>query len=163
MTLGGNDMATQTLPRIPGTRPAPGHDTRPAAPASPRTASPRTVSSPRHTRPLARSQRTPFILLLVGLLGGALVSLLVISTTLAAGSFRIATLKHQNADLARQAQALTDQVAQASSQAQIAREARALGMRQNPGLRFINLRTGKIVSGRVTKADAAIHVPGFSP
>jgi cell division protein FtsB len=153
-------MATQTLPRSssPGTRLAPGHDTRPAAPPRPRT-----VSSPRHTRPLARSQRTPFILLLVGLLGGALVSLLVISTTLAAGSFRIATLKQQNASLAREAQVLTDQVAKESSQAEIAREAQALGMRQNPGLRFINLRTGKILSGRVTKADAAINVPGFTP
>jgi hypothetical protein len=153
-------MATQTLPRA-----VPGETHPPVTPLDTRPDRPRTrpVSSPRHTRPLARSPRTPFILLLVGLLVGALVSLLVISTTLATGSFRIATLKQQNADLARQAQALTDQVAQASSQAQIAREAQALGMRQNPGLRFINLRTGKIVSGRVTKADAALHVPGFSP
>jgi cell division protein FtsL len=104
-----------------------------------------------------------FILLLVGLLGGAMVSLLVISTTLAAGSFRITSLKQQNANLAQQEQMLADQVAQLSSQAQIAREARQLGMRQNPYLRFINLKTGKIVTGRVSRSEAAIHVPGFTP
>jgi cell division protein FtsL len=104
-----------------------------------------------------------FILLLVGLLGGALVSLLVISTTLAAGSFRIANLKQQNADLARQEQQLADQVAQDSSPAQIAREAKGLGMRQNPYLRFIDLKTGKIVSGKVPRSVATIHAPGFTP
>jgi cell division protein FtsB len=155
-------MATQTMPRTPGTpRQAPGR----AAP--PRDASPRPhpVSSPRHTRPVARPRapRMAFILLLVGLLGGALVSLLVISTTLAAGSFRITSLKQQNANLAQQEQALADQVAQLSSQAQIAREARQLGMRQDPYLRFINLKTGKVVTGRATKSEAAIHVPGFTP
>jgi hypothetical protein len=104
-----------------------------------------------------------FIVLLVGLLGGALVSLLVISTTLAAGSFRIASLKQENTNLARQAQALTEQVAQASNPAVIAREAQQLGMRQNLYLRFINLKTGKIVTGKASKAEAAINVPGFTP
>jgi cell division protein FtsL len=104
-----------------------------------------------------------FIVLLVGLLGGALVSLLVISTTLAAGSFRIASLKQQNASLAQQQQLLANQVAELSNPAQIAREARQLGMRQNPYLRFINLKTGKIVTGRVSRSEAAIHVPGFTP
>jgi hypothetical protein len=36
-------------------------------------------------------------------------------------------------------------------------------MRQNPYLRFINLKTGKIVTGRVSRSEAAIHVPGFTP
>jgi hypothetical protein len=75
----------------------------------------------------------PFILLLVGLLGGALVSLLVISTTLAQGSFRMTSLQEQNAELARQAQTLTNQVAQAGNPAVIAQEAEdrsALDQRQ---------------------------------
>jgi hypothetical protein len=104
-----------------------------------------------------------FIVLLVGLLGGALVCLLVISTTLAAGSFRIANLKQQNTNLARQAQALTDEVAQESNPATIAKEAQGLGMRQNPYLRFVDLKTGKIVVGKASKAEAAIKVPGFTP
>jgi len=105
----------------------------------------------------------PFILLLVGLLGGALVSLLVISTTLAQGAFQITNLQEQNANLARQEQTLTDQVAQAGNPAAIAQEAERLGMRPNPLLGFIDLKTGKIVTGKPSRAEAAINVPGYTP
>ena len=105
----------------------------------------------------------PFILLLVGLLGGALVSLLVISTTLAQGAFQITNLQQQNADLARQEQTLTNQVAQAANPAVIATEAEQLGMRPNPRLGFIDLKTGKIVTGKPSRAEAAINVPGYTP
>jgi hypothetical protein len=152
---------------------------RPARPG-PKDAGTRPVRAPRHTRPLTgpgikpaarpaaartrpRHPRAPFILLLVGLLGGALVSLLVISTTLAEGSYRITSLQQQNANLAKQEQLLTQQVAQASSPAQIAQEAEQFGMRPNPALQFINLKTGKVVKGRVSKADAEINVPGYNP
>jgi Na+-transporting NADH:ubiquinone oxidoreductase subunit NqrC len=105
----------------------------------------------------------PFIVLLVALLGGALVSLLVISTTLAEGSFQITRLQEQNASLARQQQTLTNQVAQAANPAVIASEARQLGMRPNPHLNFIDLKTGKIVTGKPSRAEAAINVPGYTP
>jgi cell division protein FtsB len=158
-------MATDTIQRTPRqpaprraypvtaprhTRPVPPPGTRPA----PRPAGPRSRS---------RAPRMPFILLLVGLLGGALISLLVISTTLAQGSFRITSLQAQNAELARQAQTLTNQVAQAGSPAVIAKKARQLGMRPNPRLGFIDLKSGKIVVGKPSRADAAINVPGFNP
>jgi hypothetical protein len=148
----------------------------------------RPLSAPRHTRPLAgstgagsgpairrpagpaaglrpriRHPRAPFILLLVGLLGGALISMLVISTTLAQGSFRISNLQQQDTNLARQEQLLTQEVAQAESPAQIAQEAEQFGMQQNPDLRFIDLKTGKIVTGKVSQADAQINVPGYTP
>jgi Na+-transporting NADH:ubiquinone oxidoreductase subunit NqrC len=110
-----------------------------------------------------RSPRAPFILLLIGLLGGALVSLLVISTTLAQGTFQVASLQQQNANLTRQEQTLTNAVAQAANPAVIAKEAEQFGMRQDPDLRFINLKNGKIVSGKVSKADAEINVPGYTP
>ena len=183
-------MATYTTPRRgtpPGivdprrtARPGP-KDPRPG-PKDPRT---RPVTAPRHTRPFAepatrpktkpaakrpatggiraRRPRAPFILLLVGLLGGALVSLLFISTTLAEGSYRITNLQQQNASLARQEQVLSQQVAQESSPTQIAAEAEAFGMRQNPSLQFINTKTGKIVKGQVSKADSEIDVPGYTP
>ena len=67
------------LPRLrPGDQPVPGggRGAPAAAPAPQRAAA---------ARPRVRS-RTPFVLLLVGLLGGGLVSLLIINTTLAAGS-----------------------------------------------------------------------------
>ena len=153
----------------------------PEIPRSPRDLRTRPVTAPRHTRPSAtpgttpgtrpasgyrtrpRQPRAPFVLLLVGLLGGALVCLLVISTTLAQGSYRITRLQEQNTNLARQEQLLTQQVAQASSPAQIASEAEQFGMRQNPDLQFINLKTGKIIVGKVSKADAALSAPGYTP
>ena len=102
-------MATDTIRRTPA---SPRQAPRRADPKN------RQVTAPRHTRPVAppgtrpaprtagprsrsRAPRMPFILLLVGLLGGALVSLLVISTTLAQGSFRITSLQQQNAELDR--------------------------------------------------------------
>ena len=168
-------MAIDTQPRTPGSpRQAPG---RRPGPKPPRVGQ---VTAPRHTRPVqapgarpaprpagarprSRSPRMPFILLLVGLLGGALVSLLVISTTLAQGSFRITNLQEQNANLVRQEQTLTNEVAQAGNPAVIAQEAEQLGMRPNPNLGFIDLKTGKIVVGKPSRAEAAINVPGFNP
>jgi hypothetical protein len=159
-------MATDTMRRTAGSP-------RRAAPPRPAPPNPRTrpVTAPRHTRPVtgpaarprARSPRMPFILLLVGLLGGALVCLLVISTTLAQGAFRITNLQQQNANLARQEQTLTNEVAQAGNPAVIAREAELLGMRPNPRLGFIDLKTGKIVTGKPSRAEAAINVPGYTP
>ena len=178
-------MATDTMRGTPASpRQAPGRGTPRTVPGrkpDPRT---RQVTAPRHTRPItepgvgrrtgaparpaearprSRSPRMPFILLLVGLLGGALVSLLVISTTLAQGAFQITNLQQQNANLARQEQTLTNEVAQAANPAVIAREAGQLGMRPNPHLGFIDLKTGKIVTGKPSSAEAAINVPGFTP
>jgi hypothetical protein len=168
-------MATDTMPRTQRTpgratpRTVPGRRPEPKNPRNPRT---RPVTAPRHTRPVTgpaatrprtRSPRMPFILLLVGLLGGALVSLLVISTTLAQGAFQITNLQQQNANLARQEQTLTNQVAQAGNPAVIAAEAEHLGMRPNPRLGFIDLKTGKIVTGKPSRAEAAINVPGYTP
>ena len=138
----------------PSTRPSKRPTTRPATRPSVRPAVGRT--RPRHPR-------APFIMLLVGLLGGALVSLLFISTTLAEGSYRITNLQQQNASLAKQEQLLTQQVAQDSSPQQIAQEAEQLGMRPNPNLQFINTKTGKVVTGHPSAADAQIDVPGYTP
>ena len=160
-------MATDTMRGAPASpRQVPGRGTPPAS----------RVTAPRHTRPMpppaprpagprarSRAPRMPFILLLVGLLGGALVSLLVISTTLAQGSFRVTSLQEQNAELARQAQILTNQVTQAGNPAVIAKEARQLGMRPNPHLGFVDLKSGKIVVGKPSRAEAAINVPGYTP
>jgi len=176
-------MATDTMRRTSGSPPqAPGPKTprtagRGADPKAPRAS---TVTAPRHTRPVpargarpaprtagsrprARSPRMPFILLLVGLLGGAIVSLLVISTTLAQGAFRITSLQEQNASLVRQEQTLTNEVAQAGNPAVIAKQAEQLGMRPNPHLGFIDPQTGKIVVGKPSRAEAAINVPGYTP
>src|SRR5436305_958918 len=173
-------MATDTMPRTPRTVPGRGPAVRPGKVTAPRHTRPeprpgvpgsgprpgsRTAVPPRPAaaRPRARSSRTPFILLLVGLLGGALVSLLVISTTLAQGAFRITSLQEQNANLAREQQTLTNEVAQAGNPAVIAQKAEHLGMRPNPHLGFIDQKTGKIIVGKPSRAEASINVPGYTP
>ena len=60
-------------------------------------------------------------------------------------------------------QALNNAVAQAANPAVIAKEAEQFGMRQDPNLSFINLKNGKIISGKVSKSDAEINVPGYTP
>jgi Na+-transporting NADH:ubiquinone oxidoreductase subunit NqrC len=104
----------------------------------------------------------PFVLLLCGLLGGALVSALVISTTLAEGSFQISKLQTSTAALARQQQALEDEVAQAQSPQQIAQRASQLGMRPVSELRFIDLTTGKVTTDGPTWSGA-LNAPGYEP
>jgi len=92
-----------------------------------------------------------------------MISLLVISTTLAQGAFQITSLQQQNANLTRQEQTLNNVVAQAANPAVIAKEAQQFGMRQDPNLSFFDLKSGKIISGKVSKSDAEINVPGYTP
>ncbi len=156
---GTRDPRTRPFGAPRHTRPTAGSRVRPGLKLSSRRAAWAAAAS----RPRPRHKRAPFLLLLVGLLGGALVSLLMISTILAQGSFRISNLQQQNTNLARQEQLLTQQVAQAESPTQIAQEAEQFGMQQNPNLRFLNLKTGKIVAGKVSAADSQINVPGYTP
>jgi hypothetical protein len=98
--------------------------------------------------PQFRQQRGPFILLLVGLLGGALVSLLVISTTLDEGSFRINNLTQENTMLSKEQQTLDNEVQLEQASATIAQEAYQLGMRHDKNLQFVNTKSGTISSSR---------------
>ena len=95
------------------------------------------------------AHRMPFLLLVCGLLGGALLCALVISTTLAEGSFQITQLQQQDSDLAKQQQSLEAQVSASRSAPVIEQEAHHLGMRTPGMLRFLDLRDGKV------KTDAA--------
>ena len=110
----------------------------------------------------AAPHRMPFVLLLCGLLGGALISALVISTTLAEGSFKISKLQDSTSSLARQRQALEDQVAQAQSAQVIEQRAAKLGMRRVGELMFVNLKTGKVTDDGPTWTGAA-NAPGYAP
>jgi hypothetical protein len=157
-------MATETLPLGPGrarrTRPAPEHQPGRRPERGPeRNRLKKPIGSPRHTRPLgtpapsttrgaarrgAAPPRAPFIVLLVGLLGGALISLLVISTTLDEGSYQINKLIQQNNALNRQRETLQLQVADSSAPGTIAREAASLGWKPDQHTRFLNTSTGTI-------------------
>jgi len=101
-----------------------------------------------------QARRTSFVVLLLGLLGGGLVCLLVVNTTLAANSLEISQLQKNNALANQQVQELQQQVAAARSTGTIAREARRLGMRPDPELVFIDLRTKKIEAPKGAAAAA---------
>lgn len=105
----------------------------------------------------------PFIVLLCGLLAGALASALVISTTLAEGSFQISKLQQSDNALARQREQLQNEVAQSQSGPVIQQRAYQLGMRPVGQLRFVNLKTGTVDTDAGSGAVARISVPGYTP
>jgi hypothetical protein len=88
--------------------------------------------------------RLPFVLLVLALLGGSLVCLLVINTTLGAASFRISQLQKKSASLSTQEQNLRQQVAAEQAPAAIAQRAYALGMRAQTSTTILDLRSGQI-------------------
>src|SRR5262249_4750404 len=104
---------------------------------------------------LARTSRTPFVFLLVGLLGGGLLCLLLINTILDTGSYQITQLQQQNVTLAQRTQTLQAQIAYEESPTVLAKQARQLGMREPGRLHFLDLRKGQI-------EGEPGHVPGVS-
>jgi hypothetical protein len=146
----GTSVLTKAAPGRPGTRPG-------LAGVSPADARGGTAAG----SPAA--SRTPFILLLLGLLGGGLVCLLVINTTLAAASFQISDLQKGNVELAQQQQALQQQVASDESPATIEQRAYRMGMRPQSVLSFIDLKTGRRYTGPAAATAGTGSVPGYGP
>lgn len=119
--------------------------------ASSRTASPRTSptrrTGPVHVRPqlrlvtapvgtparprrvaAARPRRTPFVLLLVTLIGATALVLLVLNTAISVDSLRASEQRTANTELAQEVQRLQQQVVQARTPAQLAADAAAAGL-----------------------------------
>jgi len=112
---------------------------------------------------VARSSRTPFVFLVVGLLGGGLLCLLLINTILDTGSYQITQLQQENVTLAQQAQELQARIAQEESPAVLAEKAGQLGM-QEPGLlHFLDLRKGKIEREPTHAPGVSVYPPGYTP
>jgi hypothetical protein len=138
-----------------------GPSARPAtspAPARPAGVAPRPAGA--GSRPVSR---TPFILLVLGLLGGGLVCLLVINTTLAAASFRISALQQSNAQASQRVEELQQQVATEESPASIEQRALRLGLRMQPVLNFLDLRTGRSYTMPATAPGVSVIPPGYTP
>jgi hypothetical protein len=113
----------------------------------------------------------PFVLLVLVLLGGGLICLLVINTTLGAASFRISQLQKTGTSLSTQEQTLQEQVAEERAPAEIARLAYQLGMRVQATTHILDLRTHQtdVLAGQVG-VDANLGArpaesasPGASP
>jgi hypothetical protein len=152
----GTRTGPGTKPRT-STRPA----ARPAASSSPARLAAQRVRAVKAAgrRPVAR---TPFILLVLGLLGGGLICLLVINTTLSAASYRINALQQSNTQAAQRVQELQEQVATEESPSSIEQRALKLGLRIQPVLNFVDLRTGRSYTTSA-KAAGAYPVPGYTP
>jgi cell division protein FtsB len=112
---------------------------------------------------LARTSRTPFVFLLVGLLGGGLLCLLLINTILDTGSYQITQLQQQNVTLAQRTQTLQAQIAHEVSPTVLAERARQLGMREPGLLHFLDLRKGRIASEPGHVPDVPVWPPGYTP
>jgi hypothetical protein len=98
----------------------------------------------------------------LALLGCGLVCLLVINTTLAAASFRISNLQRENTEATRQVQELQQQVSADQSANTIEQRALRLGLRTQPTLDFIDLRTGRRYT-TPTRVPGVRAVPGYTP
>jgi hypothetical protein len=119
---------------------APARPLRQPAPASaPR---PRLVALPRLR---TRAPRTPFVLLVLGILGTGLLSLLLLNTALAQGSFRIHDLQSTASTLGDRQQQLQQTVDRMSTPAHLSAAARRLGLVQvhNPG--YLRLSDGRVL------------------
>ncbi|MGW7417652.1 septum formation initiator family protein, partial [Streptomyces sp. NPDC054863] len=75
-----------------------------------------------------QAARTPFVLLVVVLLGGGLICLLMLNSALNEGSFRLNDLKKQTTELTDEEQALQHDVDDRSAPGALERRARELGM-----------------------------------
>jgi hypothetical protein len=89
------------------------------------------------------------------MLGGGLICLLVINTTLGASSFEIDRLQQSATARQLQVQQLQNQVATDQDDATIQREACRLGMRPQQTLEFLDLRTHRLKVSTPTVASPA--------
>ncbi|OAH15593.1 hypothetical protein [Streptomyces jeddahensis] len=85
-----------------------------------------------------QAARTPFVLLVVVLLGGGLITLLMLNSALNAGSFRLNDLKKETTALTEEEQALQRDVDAYSAPEALQRRARELGMVPGGTPAFLN-------------------------
>jgi len=76
-----------------------------------------------------RPSRTPFVLLVVGLLASGLIGLLMLNTSMSQESFQLTDLQKQTASLTDQEQALQREINELQTPQNLADAASALGMR----------------------------------
>jgi cell division protein FtsB len=76
----------------------------------------------------ATAARTPFVLLVVTLLGSGLIGLLLLNTSLNQGSFQLSELKRETTELTEEQQMLQQEVDAYSAPGALKKRARELGM-----------------------------------
>nr|WP_260606654.1 septum formation initiator family protein [Streptomyces sp. WAC08241] len=101
--------------------------------------------------------RTPFVLLVVVLLGGGLISLLLLNSALNQGSFKLNELKNETTELTDEEQALQRDVDDYAAPDALERRARELGMVPGGSPAFLG------PDGRVLGRPSAAPFPTASP
>jgi hypothetical protein len=95
--------------------------------------------------PAAERGRTAVVVLSLLLLGAGLLTLLLVNTALAQGSFRLHDLQATSDRLADEQQALRESIDAAAAPQQLAKDARALGMVPSQSAAFVRLSDGKVL------------------
>ncbi|WP_433231530.1 hypothetical protein [Actinomadura formosensis] len=144
----------------PAPKPAPKAPSKSTAakPAAKKSVKQRTAGAAGRSRPAASRRaapRTPFVLLVVGLLGGALVSLLLLNTVLARDAFTLTRLQQSTKQLEQQRQAYEEENAREGSPANLEKKARALGLKKAEDPVFFNPETGQASGGAIRPVPPA--------
>ncbi|MFE5733389.1 septum formation initiator family protein [Streptomyces sp. NPDC056528] len=105
--------------------------------------------------------RTPFVLLVVVLLGGGLISLLLLNSALNQGSFKLNELKNETTELTDEEQALQRDVDDYAAPDALERRARELGMVPGGSPAFLG-PDGKVL-GRPSAAPSPDPSPSPAP
>ncbi|MDX6254504.1 MAG: hypothetical protein QOJ11_838 [Frankiales bacterium] len=93
----------------------------------------------------SRAARAPFVTLVLTLLGGGLVTLLLVNTALSQGAFAVQKLQKTNLALTEQRQELSKGLADADQPNALASRAVALGMVPGGAPAFLRLPDGKVM------------------
>ncbi|WP_406295759.1 septum formation initiator [Embleya sp. NBC_00888] len=91
------------------------------------------------------STRTPFVVLVVGLLGGGLLSLLLLNTALNQGSFELSRLQKRQDQLTDDREALQRELDAKAAPGELARRAQELGLVPGGSPVFIDPATGQVL------------------
>jgi len=109
--------------------------------------------------------RAPFVLLVSAILGAGLVTVLLVNTWLAQGSFTLHALQKQQTALQNQTQALTQEIAAESAPQALAARAAALGMvpAPNPVFKQPDGRVVGVANQAVRPAPPPAPTPSTTP
>ncbi|MFC7868270.1 septum formation initiator family protein [Streptomyces murinus] len=108
----------------------------------------------------AKAARTPFVLLVVLLLGGGLIGLLVLNSALSEGSFKLADLQKRTQNLTDEEQALQRTIDAYSAPDALERRAHELGMVPGGDPAFLDPNgTVRGVPGAATPEAAVLEGP----
>ncbi|MFD9910145.1 septum formation initiator family protein, partial [Streptomyces sp. NPDC059063] len=112
----------------------------------------------------SQAARTPFTLLVVLLLGGGLITLLLLNSSLNEGSFQLSKLKKDTQELTDEEQELQKEVDEYAAPDALQRRARELGMVPGGDPAFLNPDgTVRGVPGPAAAAPSALHESAARP